>query len=110
MQARQIRSVNPQRLTLDQELSLWSKKGYRVLSRSTSTAQLGKRVESYILPLVSVWLVLCLVAWKVMLALTFTEATVFFLIGCALLAAWHAGRGEQLVYLAVTPDGEITQD
>lgn len=95
-------------MTLDQEVSLWSKKGYRVLSRTASAAQLSKPKDSPLLIGACILPVL-LGAWTLVM-LPFTWAASLFVIGVVLLAAWHAVRGEHLVYLTVTPSGEITQD
>lgn len=109
MQERQTTTDSP-RVLLDREVSLWSKRGYRVASRSTSAAQLAKRTESLLLPLIAVWLVVCVIAWKVLVMVGYPDVAAVFLVGLIFIAAFHATRGEHLVYLTVAPDGDITQD
>jgi hypothetical protein len=111
MHARQLRGIEPtNRSTLDQEVSLWSNKGYRIVSRSTSAVQLSKPHDSP-LPWCEVLLtiILILLVFPESL-LTITQAGVIFVVGTVLMATWHVCRGETLVYLTINADGEITQD
>lgn len=96
-------------LTLDEEVSLWSKRGYHVLSRTRTTAQLCKPNGSPLL-IGILALGVILLFLQFLPVLSQMTAAVAFVIGTVLLSAWHAVRGEKLVYLTVAENGEITQD
>lgn len=85
--ARPVLSLESRRAALDQELGQWSRRGYRVVSRTDTTAQLVKPKRFS-----------CL--W----------ATLWFLVfgvGFLIYLFYYAGKKDSVIYLEVDPLGRV---
>lgn len=91
---------------LDNEVRDWSHSGYQVLARSDFAVQLKKPRKPMLVPIVA-WMICCAV---LLLVTDPIVDGVIFTVGLILILALQFGQREPLLYLTVTPDGELLRE